>query len=153
MSAFMMSKVAIDLLASALTVGEIALEHPDAVGKALWTEQLASLAYRYPADGSGERPGPIGLLDEHVQAYRFHSVDDITPLSPARLNGLVACYRYQSCEHPAWEGSNSERWTAQLATGLRRQVGDNYAGWDLMAQELGLPSWRNFVADAAAVAL
>jgi hypothetical protein len=45
---------------------------------------------------------------------------------------LIDCYRYQSCEHEGWEGSEAEKWTRGLYTRLVSLLpGWNDAPWSL----------------------
>lgn len=73
-------------------------------------ENIASVAYRYPHDGEGERPGPVGIptdLDYTllcVSAARRHLVYAVE-LDPAQILKAADCLEYQSCEHPGWEKS------------------------------------------------
>ena len=74
-----------------------------AAGTALWTENHRSVNHRYDEDTA---------------------VPDYTPalpevlLDPVAVVKLIACYAYQSCEHPGWDTSAS----ADFCTRLREAV-------------------------------
>lgn len=53
---------------------------------------------------------------EGVGGYRRPSL--CIPLTG--LHYAIGCYRYQSCEHPGWEGSDVEQWTLRLREALAR---------------------------------
>jgi hypothetical protein len=92
------------------------------VGRMLWAECLASVAYRYPGDtGHGDRPGPAGFHDEEVAAYRFAPVELV--LAPHTALKLLDCYDYQSCEHPGWVGSAAQQFTATLRERITDRLG------------------------------
>lgn len=84
----------------------------DEVGSMLWAENLSSVAYRYPNDVSGERPGPIGFEDSWVLLYRFKRI----PGTIRALTVLSALdtYEYQSCEHSGWDTSEAKRYCDAL---------------------------------------
>lgn len=103
MSAFMVSRRHIDYLVTAAVARELTT-NPDETGRMLWRECLASLAYRYPDDGDGGRPGPVSFRDGDVETYTWTAA---TTPTPAALHSLIRCYCYQSCEHPQWEESQA----------------------------------------------
>ncbi|KKN73745.1 hypothetical protein LCGC14_0396930 [marine sediment metagenome] len=122
MSAWIVSKQHIDYLVTEFLRGDHAaiyaddgVEHfhpedADDIGRDLWSANLESVAYRYPADESGERPG-IGVTDEEIRDYTHKAVHGLRgiPFSPYVLFKAVGCYRYQSCEHPGWSGSRADK--------------------------------------------
>jgi len=118
-SAWIVSRAHIDVLVQGLAESEHVTDvDPDEVGRELWRENLRSVAYRYPGDGDGERPGPIDFRDADVDTYTYRR-----PAQKIELPGLlqaVACYQYQSCEHREWEASEAYRWTQQLREALER---------------------------------
>lgn len=115
MSAWIVSKTHIDYIVTAVIRAELSGRSPDEIGRMLWRECLASVAYRYPQDGDGERPGPIGFRDADVDAYTWTETPELTP---AGLDKTLGCYRYQSCEHPGWEGSEADVITGKLRSAL-----------------------------------
>lgn len=117
MSAWIVSKAHIDLLVHALTITELVAESPDKIGRALWAENLASVAYRYPGDGNGERPGPMDFDDSDVETYTFAPVIAYRA-DHAAWKTAAGCYDYQSCEHSGWESSTSHEWIDALDAAL-----------------------------------
>ena len=80
-----------------------------AVARELIKENIASVAYRYPDDKDGERPGPTGLKDaeilEATALWVGHYLKDGKNLPLAHVFKLCDGLEYQSCEHPEWEAS------------------------------------------------
>lgn len=112
MSAWIVSKKHIDYLVTAAIQAEL-LDgiSPDECGRLLWRENLLSVADRYPDDTDGTRPGPVGFRDADVLTYTWTE----TPvLTGGALGKTVGCYRYQSCEHPEWDGSFADVLTERL---------------------------------------
>jgi hypothetical protein len=127
MSAWVVSKTHIDLLITAglqfpkygnlrwnasedddqWVTAELDHMNADEIGGKLWSENLASVSYRYPNDGSGERPGPVDFEDEQVLTYSHSSIPG--RIDPIVVLNALACYEYQSCEHPGWKRSESKR--------------------------------------------
>lgn len=70
-------------------------ENPSYAGRVLWTENLRSVAARYPHHVSGDRPGPIGLTDDEIEQYVYE--DPGYTLTP--LEAIHACefLKAQSC--------------------------------------------------------
>lgn len=107
---------------------ELSYATADEVGAMLWTENLRSVAYRYPEDRSGDRPGPIDLTDEDVLSYHFTKVPG--EVSPGVVFKLLDCYEYQSCEHPEWRNSAAKAFCDALRDRMcRRVVGYEEAPW------------------------
>lgn len=110
MSAFIVDRELIDLLVTAhLPYAEDGTV-PDEVGRMLWRENLRSVAYRYPGDVDGMRPGPANFRDGDVESYVFR----------LRREGKIgeALDSYQSCKHREWEASDARRFCVQLAGAL-----------------------------------
>ena len=111
MSAWLVSKLHIDYLVTAVIAAELSTDTPDEIGRKLWRECLLSVASRYPDDEDGSRPGPADFQDSDVLTYTWTE----TPvLSGGALGKTVACYRYQSCEHEGWDNSEACELTAKL---------------------------------------
>lgn len=129
MSAWIVGKLHIDYLVTAVIHAELTCMNPDEIGRMLWRENLASVAYRYPGDDDGDRPGPADFGDSDVDTYTWTE----TPLlEGGALGKTIGCYDYQSCEHPGYEESEAKRVIDQL----RKPVdglpypGDVPWGWD-----------------------
>jgi hypothetical protein len=102
----------------------------DELGQMLWRENLLSVAYRYPDDGDGDRPGPSDFRDADVDEYSYVPTK---PLTAAALLKTIACYEYQSCEHPGWKISEARALTTRLmpARARERALDSNTPwGWD-----------------------
>jgi hypothetical protein len=99
----------------------------DETGRMLWRENLKSVAYRYPDDGDGDRPGPDAFRDSDVDSYTWAKTK---LLNGAALYKTLACYTYQSCEHPDWADSEAQALTARL-----------------MPERAKLESWRHAALD------
>lgn len=82
------------------------------IGTMLWRENLNSIHYRYPdtKENDADYPGPIGFGAAWVDAYTWRS----EPRSDGELAAAIACYEYQSCEHPGWEDSKAYKVTEGL---------------------------------------
>lgn len=79
------------------------LERARAIGQMLWDENAASVRCRYPDCGlDSDMPGPM----RETFVYDIH-----VPLAGAtdwvQVLSACHCYRYQSCEHDGWEGSEA----------------------------------------------
>lgn len=82
----------------AVTGGPVPYWEPEfdatTLGRLLLAENTRSVAYRYPEDSPGQRPGPIPNPDPHTYVHRPVPWDLITPAGVALA---VRCWRYQ-CE-------------------------------------------------------
>lgn len=97
------------------------------LGRLLLAENRRSVAFRYNESPEDDLPGRIGdpLPGEYV--YRHF------PRVPwRRLLGLIACWRYQTCETPGY--SLTEAWRAVDAL-EGAVVGHLADGWDLRDEE------------------
>lgn len=116
MSAWIVSRKHIDLLTAALIEHGIAPNFPDLVGQMLWQENLRSVAYRYPNDRDGERPGPVGFRDSMVESYTYRGPQDVS--DSALVLKQAHCFDYQSCEHPEYADSEACTWVRKLCEKL-----------------------------------
>jgi hypothetical protein len=94
-----------------------------ALGQMLMDENDKSINYRYAGDAN-------------ANTY----VDELVGRLPTPVEGLkiLACYSYQSCEHPAWESSGSYEFIQRLRSVLIRALPgyDNAPwGWDTPVTE------------------
>jgi hypothetical protein len=119
MSAWIVDRAHIDVLVQGLAESETVTDvDPDELGRRLWAENLASVAYCYPSDRDGDRPGPYDFRDADVEEYTYRR-----PTAKIDRVGLLValdCYRYQSCEHPGWKTSQAARWVETLLAALHR---------------------------------
>lgn len=129
MSAWIVSKTHIDYIVTALIAAELTPYSPDETGRMLWRECLASVAYRYPDDADGDRPGPADFRDSDVDTYTWAETDALTGGALAKTLG---CYDYQSCEHPQWKESESYALVSKLYGSVEHEpYADSVPwGWD-----------------------
>ncbi len=73
------------------------------VANMLWCENIKSVSHRYPNESSASLPGPIGKV--YVTAPEDFPV--FARIDPIEVLSAVACYEYQSCEHPEWRDSEA----------------------------------------------
>ena len=124
MSAWIVSHNHIDTLVYwGIMAGLIDEREADEVGRMLWEENLRSVAYRYPDDLSGDRPGPIGLTDDEIRRYTYRAPSVIPatdyygegdPYNPTIALVQLECYDYQSCEHPGFQNSEAHSFYMDL---------------------------------------
>jgi len=113
MSAWIVGSDQLDLiLTSAIAWQLISRKQADETGRMLWRENLASVAYRYPDDRDGERPGPDDFRDHHVDSYRYRRYPG--RVDPQVVAAAAQSLAYQSCEHPAWKTSTACPWVSRL---------------------------------------
>jgi hypothetical protein len=113
LSAWIVSRDHLDLLLTAALAWKLAIpEQADQIGWMLWKENLASVAYRYPSDRDGDRPGPHDFRDRDVDTYRFRPYPG--RVDPEVVVAAAASLAYQSCEHPDWAASAACRWVTRL---------------------------------------
>lgn len=74
---------------------EATQEDRDELGRVLWKMNLESVAYRYPDDVDGDRPGPVDFRDSDVDTYTWSTSQPTTP--QGRLDKLGTLL-YQSSE-------------------------------------------------------
>ena len=92
----------------------------DKMGKLLQDENWASVSHRY-ADPSG------------MEEPTFEN-SGVTPfeIDPVQVIKACHCYSYQSCEHPGWEGSVAQEFTARLLNAAAGRVeGYDDAEWGI----------------------
>lgn len=75
-------------------------------GKILLRENIASFRHRY----SNSDPASVQSTYRYTAPTRYPSV--VGALK------LIQCYRYQSCEHPQWDGSSADVFTRSLTEAL-----------------------------------
>lgn len=90
---------------------------PAALARLLATENLRSVAYRYPDDAEGDRPGqPCKSDADYIRlceaAARF--IGAARGVKPYEVVKAIECYQYQSCEHPDWDGSHARAVVEQI---------------------------------------
>jgi hypothetical protein len=117
MSAWIVGRAHIDVLVQALAEGEHVTDvDPDELGRRLWRENLVSVATRYPNDGDGERPGPIGFRDSDVDTYVYRRPTE--RIDPTGVLYAVSCYQYQCAEYDGWDRVEAQAWVNRLREAL-----------------------------------
>lgn len=99
----------------------------DELGQVLTDECLASIRDRYPdtIDNPDATPGPT----DHYWAVPYVA-ERTRQLSIGEALKLLACYEYQSCEHPGWPESKAHELCRNLEGALIRRVpGYDEAPW------------------------
>lgn len=108
----------------------------DAVGR----ENCKSIKYRYPQDVHRTRRHFTARRKYERRAHLLPS--DFSP----HIAGMVICsYRYQSCEHPGWDGCFIDTIT-QFGEALFHNIpnGKRYPGWSMTPELLDLWIAGNF---------
>lgn len=103
-----------------------------AVAVVLAAENVASVAYLYPDDAEGDRPGPTGIATDAeylalcaTEALRAEREFATTPLGntgPAQIFAACDCYDYQSCEHPGWRDSLAASFLYRIRKNLWQSI-------------------------------
>lgn len=93
---------------------ELTPETADTVGAMLLKENYRSVHHRYDELPEVEADSP----------YRFE--ESRHRVEPVQVLSAIACYRYQSCEHPGW--TDSEAW--DFCHALQNQAIRRLPGWE-----------------------
>jgi hypothetical protein len=145
MSAFIVDKKHIDFLVTAAYHYDLTFNLKgwvsartadlDALGHALWQENLESVAYRYPEDTPNSRPGPVSdNIDLEVAMYRHTPCHG--PSHAIQVLKALSCYEYQSCEHPGWKDSDAFNFCAGLKDrAISALPGYDDARWEVSATQ------------------
>lgn len=113
MSAWIVDRNHLDLLlTAAIDWDVITADQADAIGRMLWKENLTSVAYCYPHDRDGDRPGPDGFRDRDVDTYQHRPYPG--RIDPEVVATAAHSLRYQSCGHPGWLDSTAMQWLNRL---------------------------------------
>jgi hypothetical protein len=143
MSAWIVGSDHLDLLlTAALSWDLLNRDDADKTGRMLWRENLNSVAYRYPADRDGDRPGPVAFKDRHVDAYRFQLYPG--PVDPEVVGQAAVSLGYQSCEHSGWAASSACAFVTRLEIDASNRTGPYIADHgpvDLALQPAGDRGW------------
>lgn len=101
----------------------------DRVVRMLRTENVRSLAHRYPEH-------PEDWADLAVLSYPPTLAFTKEP-TPVEVLKTIACYEYQSCEHPEWHESEARAFCGSLRLeAIHHLPGyDDAAGWDWTVEE------------------
>lgn len=99
-------------------------------GAALLAECIRSVRHRYPDSDPNRLPGPIPTPDP----AQYEWTDFGSALTIAEAFKAIACYEYQSCEHPGWSGSGAEAFCHRL----RSALGEALPGYEAAPWEWGV---------------
>lgn len=146
MSAYMLDKTHIDLIVHLALYGpsgapvnpgaswyrphfgnpakRVEYENLNEVGQLLVTENLRSIQFRYPDTVSNPENAPGPSEAYWLEPYTYS--DPRYRLTPIEGLKAIACYEYQSCEHPEWKDSNAK----QFIDALRNSLIERVAGFD-----------------------
>jgi len=93
-------------------VREITHENASHVGRMLLLENMRSVSHRYD--------DPLELPTYEYNAMQAPS------LTPVEVLKIIACYEYQSCEHPGWQHSQAKA----FCSALRHKMISHLPGYD-----------------------
>ena len=91
---------------------EATQEERDELGRVLWKMNLESVAYRYPNDVDGDRPGPVDFRDSDVDTYTW---------SPSRSRPTTTRGRLEKLGTLLYQSSEAE-WASEWAKETYRLV-------------------------------
>lgn len=98
---------------------ELRIDTAGQVGAMLWAENQRSVDHRYDEDDAEE-------------PYLYERYP--THIDPVRVLAALACYEYQSCEHPEWAQSEAHAFCDAIRkAAIRRLPGYDKAGWEVTA--------------------
>ena len=80
------------------------------IGQMLLDECVHSVSHHYQDDGITELPGPNNAY--WLVPYKYQ--DALHLPEPVVILKTIACYEYQSCEHPEWETSEAKAFCETL---------------------------------------
>ena len=135
MSAWIVSQNHIRLLVEALYKYEVVTDAgitPETLGSCLWAENYRSVNFRY---GQSDQT-PHYTHDSMARAtWDFPCVGEGTIRALARQPNLlakqVACYEYQSCEHPDYKASQAAQYMAALRAHLTPATRNDSDPWGI----------------------
>ncbi len=105
-----------------------------AVAVILARANVLSVAYRYPNDKPGDRPGPIGFKDDtdyllacSQRARYLRAAEGVSPLEVLKA---ASCYDYQACETPEYSDSFARRIVERInSAAIAALPGYDEASW------------------------
>lgn len=97
-------------------------ETSNTVGQMLLDENIQSVRYRYQDSAITDLPGRTDA--EYLLPFEAYPIYNL-PTSVEALK-LIACYEYQSCEHPEWPTSEA----FAFCEALRDQAINTLEGYD-----------------------
>ncbi len=105
--------------------GPVTRDSADLAGRALLSECIASVSYRY-GEPLGKLPGPIPNPDP--EQYEWTDFGQI--LTPVEGCCAISGFEYQSCEHPGWWDSGANHFCQRFYAALTSCIdGYDAAEW------------------------
>lgn len=105
----------------------------DAIGRALWAENVRSVMHRYPDATPDRVPGHCDMDHESVTMYRCSPLT--APIVPVAVLKALDCYEYQSCEHDGWVTSHAKEFCDDLRGRMISELpGYDDAPWEITAE-------------------
>lgn len=135
MSAWIVSSGHIDVLVHALAQYEVVSRDLGAeglreLGQTLWQENHTSVNYRY---------------SENTEAPKYQLRTTEATLDPIVVLKAIACFNYQSCEHPGWPDSRAHDLMVALHTAVldrHPELGERVNGrFGETSRYTTLPAW------------
>ncbi|HEX9337733.1 MAG TPA: hypothetical protein VF892_17690 [Pseudonocardiaceae bacterium] len=128
MSAFIVGKEHIDALVSAgVQLGLITAVDATQTGVLLWQENHHSVNHRY---------------GEHTRPPDYHADLTTDALHPIAVLRVLACYEYQSCEHPGWPRGDAYRWCQRLRRAALARLPEELTATVLLGPGHPVPGYR-----------
>lgn len=122
MSAFIVSKRHIDAIVTTANAWDERPADPDELGRMLWIENVCSVDHRYNEHS----------IDAMADALTYSWPAFAPVLSPVEALKAIACYEYQSCEHPGWEASKAHAFVRDFRLeAISRLPGYREAAWEI----------------------
>lgn len=145
MSAFVCMPEHLGALAAAMAHYEIDFDI-ERMAEVLAKENIRSVAFRYPSDPDGGRPGPCLYDHEIVQfavAYAVHYHRHGLPVNGRDLINMIRCYEYQTCETPDWEQTEAVEKVRMLRYRIQRMepifLMKPKVDWEFVDRETRIP--------------
>lgn len=121
------------------------------VAKKLVRENIRSVAYLYPNDTDGARPGPQmsdANIEKAAALYALHFVTEKISLPALHIIKMCECYEYQCCETKDWDSIKACQQAAWIkGTAISELYGYNDAPWEFNL-DIQLPDVELLYAEA-----
>lgn len=114
----------------------------DDLGRMLWRENIKSVAYRYQERTENNTlPGPIPTPDP--ESYHHEHIPYL--VNPVVVLKAIACYEYQTCEHPEWEESAACAFCEALRSRMIYLLPgyEEAPGWDITDRKVYRRAYSN----------
>lgn len=89
-------------------------ETEDATGLMLWNENVKSVSYRYQGESEETLPGPCYDGPRYGYEHPCRGETLHKSIKPTDVLKAIACYEYQTCEHPEWPESEAQTFCRTL---------------------------------------